>query len=259
MTSPRPSEAGRPPPPERPPSPRSLILPGIAVFAIVCGLLALGVWQLQRLAWKTDLIARVDARVHAAPVPAPAPAAWPDIARAEDEYRRIRLTGVFQHERETTVYALTDLGAGYWVMTPLQDDDGAITLVNRGFVPTERRLPETRAEGQVGGPVTITGLIRMTEPGGTFLRGNDPAGDRWYSRDVSAIAARHGLGAVAPYFVDAEASAIPGGYPRGGLTRVVFPNTHLVYALTWFAMAAVAAGMYVYFARQMLRGREPGQ
>ncbi|NIJ57043.1 surfeit locus 1 family protein [Pseudochelatococcus lubricantis] len=240
------------PSPAAPPSPlRSLLLWGFAALAIVCGLLALGVWQVQRLAWKTDLIARVEARVHAAAVPAPAQDTWPAITRAKDEYRRVQLTGEFLYDRETTVYAVTDFGAGYWVMTPLRDDRGAVTLINRGFVPTERRAAESLAAAQAAGPLTVTGLIRMTEPHGAFLRANDPANDRWYSRDVEAIAAARDLGAVAPYFIDADAAANPDGYPRGGLTRITFPNSHLSYALTWFAMAAVAAGMYLCFARHI--------
>lgn len=235
--------------------PRPLILAGFGVLAVVCGLIALGVWQVQRLAWKTDLIARVEARIHAAPAPAPGPAQWPAVTREADEYRRVRLTGTFLHDREALVQAVTELGPGYWVLTPLVDAQGAVTLVNRGFVPTELRAAAGRPQGQVADEVTVTGLIRMSEPGGGFLRANDPAGDRWYSRDVAAIAGARGLAAAAPYFVDADASPNPGGYPRGGLTRVVFPNSHLVYALTWFAMAGVAAAMFAFFARHVWRER----
>ncbi|MGX7876913.1 SURF1 family cytochrome oxidase biogenesis protein [Mesorhizobium sp. ORM6] len=81
----------------------------------------------------------------------------------------------------------------------------------------------------------------MSEPGGGFLRNNDAAGNRWYSRDVAAIATARGLtDNVAPYFVDAETSGT-GGWPRGGLTVVNFRNSHLVYALTWFTLAAMLA------------------
>lgn len=234
--------------------PRSLLLAGVGVALLAVGLLALGVWQLQRLAWKTDLIARVEARVHAAPVPAPSRGQWRDITRAKDEYRRVAIAGAFLHPLETQVHAVTDLGGGYWVLTPLRADDGTVTLVNRGFVPADRRSSDSRRAGQVEGRVSVTGLIRMTEPGGAFLRPNDPAGDRWYARDVEAIAAARGIepADTAPYFIDVDASPAPGGYPRGGLTRIAFPNSHLAYALTWFAMAAIAIGMFVHFARQML-------
>ena len=77
----------------------------------------------------------------------------------------------------------------------------------------------------------------MTEPKGAFLRTNDASADRWFSRDVAAISAKHGLENPAPYFIDADATPNPGGFPVGGLTIIAFPNNHLVYALTWFALA----------------------
>ena len=121
-------------------------------------------------------------------------------------------------------------------LTPLQSPAFTV-LVNRGFVPQDRRSPATRPEGQVAGEVTVTGLLRLSEPGGGYLRSNDPAGNRWYSRDVAAIAAAGKLGATAPFFIDADATPNPGGLPVGGLTVVRFRNSHLSYALTWFALA----------------------
>ena len=215
---------------------------------------ALGVWQVQRLAWKTELIAQVDARVHAAPVPAPGPEAWPTVSRERDQYRRVMVRGVFLHDRETRVQAVTDLGAGAWVMTPMRTNRGFTVLVNRGFVPPERRDPATRAAGQATGPQTVVGLVRLSEPGGGFLRRNDPNTDRWFSRDVDAIAEARGLSDVAPYFIDADVTANPGGWPRGGLTVIRFANSHLVYALTWFGMAALTlVGLWVFVRERRRR------
>ncbi len=136
------------------------------------------------------------------------------------------------------------------MLTPLQAADGSITLVNRGFVPREeKRDASARPAGQITGEGTVEGLLRMSEPGGGLLRANDPATDRWYSRDVAAIAARRGLANVAPYFVDADATPNPGGYPVGGLTVVRFNNNHLVYALTWFSLAIMLAGATIYALR----------
>lgn len=217
--------------------------------------IALGVWQLQRLAWKTELIAQVDARVHAAPQPAPGPEAWASVSRARDQYRRIAARGVFDHEREVLVRAVTEQGGGYWVMTPLRTTEGFTVLINRGFVSPERREPETRAAGQVRGERQVTGLLRMSEPGGGFLRANDPAAGRWYSRDVAALAQAKGLSNVAPYFIDADATPNPDGWPRGGLTIIKFANSHLVYALTWFGMALLTLVGYGVVLRETRRRR----
>ncbi|WP_431311051.1 SURF1 family protein [Methylobacterium nigriterrae] len=221
-------------------SPATLALIGLAALLAVLGLVGLGTWQIERRAWKLDLIARVESRIHAAPAPAPGPAAWPRIS-PEDAYRRVRARGTFLHESETLVQAVTELGGGFWVITPLRTPDGTV-LVNRGFVPADRRDAETRRAGEVAGEATVTGLLRISEPHGAFLRANDPAANRWTSRDVAAIAAARGLGTVAPYFIDADAAPNPGGLPVGGLTVVAFRNDHLVYALTWFALALMAAG-----------------
>ena len=195
-----------------------------AFAAIMAGLvlvfLALGTWQVQRLFWKLDLIERVEQRLGASPVHAPGPNAWAGMTSAASEYLKVRATGRFLNDKETHVQAVTDLGAGHWVLTPLQTAEGFTVLVNRGFVSPDRRDPETRLEGQITGETTVTGLVRITEPDGAFLRTNDPAADRWHSRDVSAIASARELTDAAPYFIDADATPNPGGWPVGGLMFV---------------------------------------
>lgn len=232
----------------------ALIL-GAVVFAMLfAGFSALGVWQVQRLAWKQELIRQVDARIHAAPIAAPPPGQA--VTRQADQYRRVVVSGRFDHSREALVKAVTDLGPGYWVLTPLETDRGFTVLINRGFVPSERQKPADRAPGQVEGEATVVGLLRLTEPDGGFLRANDPAGDRWFSRDVAGIAKARGLqGPVAAYFIDADATPNPGGWPRGGLTVVRFANSHLIYALTWFGLALMSAAGFVLFAREEKRRR----
>src|SRR5262245_12704148 len=152
----------------------------LSLFAVI-GLIALGVWQLERRTWKLALIDRVEQRIHAAPMPMPEPSRWSAITAADDEYRQVTVNGRFLHDRETLVKAVTDAGSGYWIMTPLRTAEGAIVLVNRGFVPPERRDVSTRRDGNPSGTLTISGLLRMTEPKGGFLRSNDRRADRWYS------------------------------------------------------------------------------
>jgi surfeit locus 1 family protein len=211
----------------------ALLLLAAALF------LALGVWQVERRAWKLDLIASVDRRVHLAARPAPGPADWPTLSAAAEAYAHIRASGTLLNDRETLVQAVTEFGPGYWVVVPLRTEEGWTLLVNRGFVPSDRRDAGTRPGGPVG-TVTVTGLLRAPEPGGAFLQTNNPAGDRWFSRDVAAIAAARGLGAVAPYFLDADATPNPGGLPVGGLTIIAFRNSHLIYAITWFVLAVLS-------------------
>jgi len=235
-----------------------LLWGALALLAFI-GFLALGQWQLERRTWKLDLIERVEQRVDAPPVAAPAGA---DINPQEYEYLRVRLHGEFLHQRETLVQASTRLGSGYWVLTPLHRQDGSTVLVNRGFVAPENRHRAQRRQGEPRGPVTVTGLLRPSEPGGAFLRDNVPSENRWYSRDVAAIAEARGLSGVAPYFVDADAPPLAAGsgasQPVAGLTVIHFRNNHLVYALTWFMLALMVAGGAGYVAREEFRPRRSG-
>lgn len=233
----------------------TLGLAGASAFA------ALGVWQVKRMAWKHDLITRVETRVKAPPVAAPGPAVatqdqanWGNIS--ENAYLHVRASGQFLHDREALTQAVTDLGPGFWVMTPLKTDAGFTVLINRGFVPADRRDQATRRQALPSGPVEITGLLRLTEPDGGFLRSNDPATGRWHSRDVAAIAQAQSLQNVAPYFIDADSTPNPGGYPVGGLTVVRFTDNHLVYAVTWFALALMVVVAAVFVARFDARRRK---
>lgn len=223
------------------------------------GFFALGNWQVERRAWKLDLIARVEQRVHAPATDAPGRDRWPQVNAAADEYRHLRIAGTFLHDKETLVQASTRLGAGFWVLTPLQAA-GTTVLVNRGFVPAEARDRAARMATEPKGETTVTGLLRITEPNGGFLRKNAPAAGRWFSRDVQAIAAARGLDNAAPYFIDAEAMpSAPGAapvWPTGGLTVITFPNSHLVYAITWYGLALMVAGAAWFVWRDERRRRK---
>lgn len=230
---------------------RTALIAAMAMSSV--GFVALAAWQVQRLGWKQDLIARVERQLQAEPVAAPPVSA---AVSKSDEYRRIRLRGQFE-AREVLTQANTELGGGYWVMAPLRLEDGSVVLINRGFVPPAQRSPEAHAAP--AGPVELTGLLRLTETGGGPLRKNVPAEGRWYSRDVAGIAAQLGIaGPVAPYFVDEAADpAQPQRWPRPGLTVIRFANNHAVYAATWLALAAMAVAAAAYLVREERRRPTP--
>ncbi len=215
----------------------------LALLALAAVFVALGVWQVQRLAWKTRLIAQTDRAIHAPPVD---PAALPPGELTP--YRRLAVSGHFLPQATTLVTGTSELGTGYWELVPLANDRGGTVMINRGFLPQGSRIAAARAAVPAG-PVHIEGLLRLTEPGGTWLRANQPARDRWYSRDVAAIAARRGVVVDPRLFIDSWQAPVP-GQPVGGLTIVAFPNSHLGYALTWFAMALMALGGAVVTGRR---------
>jgi surfeit locus 1 family protein len=214
-----------------------LLLAGVMFVSMI----ALGNWQMRRLAWKLDLIESVQTRAFGDPVPAPQDAA--------PEYLRVFATGSFAHDQSLRIKAVTEIGPGYWIMTPLVTD-GMILWINRGFVPNTL---EQGAWELPQGQQRVTGLVRLDQPGGTLLERNQPDTGRWVSADLSEMSRAAGLtNAQTAYFIDSEATSAD--WPRGGLTRLTFRNTHLVYALTWYAMAALFFVAMGYVIRGRLTG-----
>jgi surfeit locus 1 family protein len=231
----------------------------IAMFGLFSfvSLILLGNWQLDRRIWKLDLIQRVDARVHASSEPAPNVSQWQTISKDADEYRRVSVNGNFLNNKDTLVVAATELGSGYWVLTPFQRVDESFVLVNRGFISQG-----VQPVPPLTGLQQVVGLLRMTEPEGSVLRTNEPALDRWYSRDVAAIATHQKL-IAAPYFIDAEKQVLEqtllpakiAQVPVGGLTRISFYNSHMVYAVTWYGLAIMIIGAGVIIVRENRRSK----
>jgi surfeit locus 1 family protein len=245
----------------RPQAIRGLILPGVLSVIALAILIALGTWQMQRLAWKENLIATISARVQEPARALPPASAWPAFDINENEYRAFFVRGRFRHEYEVQVYTVLSepkgsfSGAGYWVLTPLVLEDGGIVIVNRGFVPQELKNPSSRAEGQIEGAVRVTGLLRAREQPNYFTPTNDLARNAWYRRDPAAIANAFGLKNVAPFLLDATGEYRPDMLPQPNETKLTFVNNHLGYALTWYGLAATLVGVFSAFAWQRMRGQ----
>lgn len=210
-------------------------------------LVTLGTWQLQRLHWKTDLIARIEARTTQPPVPLP-PA--PDDVDAWD-YRAVSVTGTLLHDRELHIGPRVAKGtdgltvSGIHVLTAMAVEGGGFVLVDRGFVPPDRRDPATRAQGQLAGTVTVVGIARVPGPRAAMQPDNDPARNQWFWFDMPAMAAAMGVPALHPLIVQAGPEPNPGGLPVGGRTEVRLTNNHLSYVLTWYGLALTLVGVYV--------------
>jgi surfeit locus 1 family protein len=238
--------------------PRGVVVLAVMTMAFAAGIVlfvSLGSWQVQRLAWKRDLIERVESRIHAEPVPVPAAAVLQATPPADLEYTRVRVRGTLMPAyKDTRVKAVTEAGSGFWVMRPLRTPDRHVLMLNLGFVPDgwEGSIPAPAQE------LEFTGLLRPSEPPHGFLRKNNPWMQRWYSRDVAMMAGHKGLGTLPPVFIDidaASAAQLASPWPRGGLTVVRFRDNHLGYALTWFALALLVAGGAWRFALEEIRIR----
>jgi surfeit locus 1 family protein len=233
---------------------RPRLAPTLFTIPVVAVLVTLGVWQLQRLEWKSRLIAERATAVAAAPVSPPRTLAE---ARAL-EFHRVTVEGVFLHDKEILRNAIAAKGeAGFDVLTPLREEGGRIVFVNRGFVPTELKDRATRPTGQLAGTVRVSGLLRVPpqEKPGWFIPDNRPDRNAWFWIDLPAMAAADGLANVAPFYIDADAEPNPGGWPKGGVTPLALPNDHLQYAITWFSLAAALVVIYLVYHN---RGGGPG-
>jgi surfeit locus 1 family protein len=242
---------------------RSIIVAGLCALVVFVILIGLGTWQVRRLAWKEALIADLNTRLAASPMALPAPAVWPELRQSALEYRHVKFTATFENDKEAHVYAAPSTfrrdvsGPGYWIFTPAKFE-GGLVMVNRGFVPEGRQDPKTRLQGQVTGPVDIVGTLRWPEARGMFTSADDPAHNLWFVRDPLAIAAEKGLGPVAPFYVEQETPQPPGGLPHAGPLRVVLPNNHLQYAITWFGLAAALVGVFSVWTVRRWRESRPG-
>jgi len=231
--------------------PRGLVLLTFCSAAAFAMLIGLGVWQVQRLHWKEGLIAEIEARVHAEPISLNDAMAR---AQAGDDvsYLRIRLDGTLDNAKERYLFAVSDGTPGWRVITPLTASDGEVVLIDRGFVPDALRDPTSRPQGELNGDVTVIGLARLPERQGLFIPDNEPERNRWFWRDLSALSKSMFPGGptnVVPFFIEAERSYIPGGWPQGAQTSIDLPNNHLQYAITWFALAFCLVVIYVIYVR----------
>lgn len=234
---------------------RGLLIPTVFTAVSLVILLALGGWQWARKGEKEALLATIRARISDAPQPFLPVARWGEIAVADAAYRPVSLAGSFDHARELHVFfALAKPvngigGPGYLIITPFMLDGGGTVLVNRGFVPVDRKAPQSRQAGQISGQLTITGLMRAPETRTMFSGADDPVKNVYFVRDPARLAAQGGLGTVAPVMVDLMTPVPQGGLPLPAQTQIDIPNNHFSYALTWWSLAASLAVIFLIYAR----------
>lgn len=236
-----------------------LLVPGLATLAALSVLLGLGFWQLERKAWKEDLIDTLTRQLAAPPIALPPPGQWTRLDQKENEFRRVVFRAEILAGQEALVYTSGSAfrpdvaGPGYWIMSPARVASGNIIVVNRGFVPEGRQDSTTRADSQAAGAIDLVGVLRWPDPAGLFTPAGDLPRNLWFNRDPVAIAQAKQWGAVPPFYVDQEAPVPPGGLPKPGALHVRLPNDHLHYALTWFGLAAVLVGVFGFWAYGRLR------
>ena len=240
--------------PERPigaPRRFGFVIPSLFALILLGTFLALGTWQVQRKAWKEQLIKTLEQRLSSPPTALPGRDRWPALTPIEHEFHRVKFIAAYAPGDEALVYAAPTslrpdvVGPGYWVLARAKLPSGEQIVVNRGFAPEGRQQPATRGEGKFTGPQESVGVMRWPEERGLFVPKDDPGRNLWFVRDPVAIAAAKGWGEVPPFYIDLEEPQPPGGLPRPGRLQANLRNAHLQYALTWYGLALVVVAMFI--------------
>ncbi len=212
--------------------------PTLLTMIMLPVLLGLGAWQVQRLHWKENLLATIDARVHQTPVDLVS-----IINRDDSDYRLAKVSGSFLNDKSLYLLSISLTGdGGYHVLTPLRLEDERLLLVDRGWIPYDWRDKDFSRPNETQ---TLTGVLRLPQNHMLFQPQNDPAKNIWYRIDLDAMASATKLPQFLPYILELDATPNLGGYPVGGQTRLTLPNNHFVYAVTWFGLAFALVIIYI--------------
>lgn len=240
---------------------RPRLVPTLIALPMILALLGLGTWQMERRSWKEGLIADMQARL------ALPPAALSELLPLGPaaNYRPVYAVGVYRHDREMQLLARTYNGEnGVQIVTPLQLTEERATedmasgvrsaldsvLVNRGWVPLDKRDPKSRESGTMG-EVVVTGILRWPSAPGLFTPKNNPERGEWYWTDIPAMADAADIVHTAPAIIElGRDKAEPDRLPIGGQTIIDLPNNHLQYAITWYALAAALLATYILSQRR---------
>ncbi|ORZ23028.1 SURF1 family-domain-containing protein [Absidia repens] len=208
----------------------------------------LGTWQVQRLRWKVNLIERLEERMFLDPIPLPRRINQNSLD--DYEYRRVKVKGTFRHDQEMLVGPRTrgDGVVGYFLITPLQREDGSVILVKRGWVASDKKDKAKRPDSMVAGPVEVEGLLRLTEKPNSFTPDNDPEGNQWYWVDLDTMAELSYSQNLLIESVSDRPSyqdhmLIEKGIPIGRSPVVEVRNSHMQYIITWYALSAATTVM----------------
>jgi surfeit locus 1 family protein len=235
---------------------KGLLIPGVFTLTALAVLLGLGIWQIERKAWKEDLIETLTRRFAAAPVELPPPAQWASLRPEKDEFTRVKFRAQYWPGQEAVVWAtgsgLRDdvVGPGVFVFTAAKIASGEAIVINRGFVADQKPTGATKRPAPVEAPAEITGILRWPEPKGWELTTSyDKGAQLWFVRDHLAMAQEYSWQGVAPFYIEREAQQPADGLPPPGPLKPNLPNNHLQYAVTWYGLAVVLLGVFGFWVR----------
>ncbi|MEX0970276.1 MAG: SURF1 family protein [Paracoccaceae bacterium] len=216
------------------------------VFALVMGfagcaiLVSLGIWQVQRLEVKLAAIAEIDSRIASPARPLPITP-----YHGRDKYLAVHANGTLLDQALRIYTSRKGEGAGYRIVQVFEVG-GRRIMLDRGFLPIE-------AHSDIAGPVAVevTGNLHWPDETSSWTPAPDIAGNRWFARDVPSMAAALG---TEPVLIIARTLSPDSFTARPvPVSSADVTNDHLEYAITWFSLALVWAGMTVYLLWRIKR------
>lgn len=225
---------------------KSVLVPLVFGILGVGVLVSLGKWQLDRLAWKKGVLAEIEARIAADPVPLPA-----EVDPEADRYRPVEVSGRIGPDALRVLVSQKRVGAGYRLISGF-DTGTRRVLLDRGFIPVDEEIPDAPAR-----EVTVTGNLHWPDDRLDTTPDNDVAGNMWFARDVAQMAQEldtEPLLVIARELDPPEPSIRPLPVDTSGI-----PNDHLEYAVTWFSLAVIWAAMTGFFIRRQIRAGKEAQ
>jgi len=222
----------------------------LALFLAIVGLggaavlISLGIWQMQRLAWKQGVIADIEARIDAEPVALPA-----ELNPERDNYLPVTVTGLLGRKYIRVLVSQKTRGAGYRVIHSMRMEDKRVIMVDIGFAPADAGFWRSD-ERRIHGLKTVVGNLQWPQESDGFTPVPDLANNIWYARDVPEMAK----------MLQADPILVVMREPVQGVSGKLMtpmpvdtariPNNHLQYAITWFSLAAIWLAMSLYFVRR---------
>lgn len=221
------------------------LIPTLFTIPALILLLSLCIWQLQRLQWKENLIAEINFKTQLPPIKLPE-----DVNVEEMLYRKVTLQGKYLHENEIYIYGGATKPSNehfYYILTPLQLNDGRTIIVNRGWVPEKFKSQKTRESSLIQNEVKVTGAIMPNEKKGTYTYNNQPKKNLWFYINLDEIGSFINR-QVEPFYILAQNNG--DSFPKGREVKPTLHNNHLGYALTWLFSAISLLVIYILYHRK---------
>ncbi len=224
---------------------RPKLIPTLFTIPALLLLLSLSFWQFQRLEWKEELIKHITLKTQIPVIELPE-----NVNLDEMLYRKVKTKGKFLHDNEMYVYGGTTKPSNehfYYILTPLQLENGKVVIVNRGWAPEKLKNSKTRPDSLIKEKVEVIGAVMTNEEKGVYIHDNQPERNLWFYVNLEEIGVFLNK-PVGNFYILAQNDG--GDFPKGREIKPNLYNNHFGYALTWLFSAISLLVIYILYHRK---------